>query len=101
MFMTVGQLAGGCSRKVSPPLDKRRDKMVDWRESDEVNCSLAPLSTRPFTIRAVKQLERKESAMSDTSTVFVFVATYASVDDARQDYEAVKELHRQGVIGTY
>jgi uncharacterized membrane protein len=75
--------------------------MVDWRESDEVNCSLAPLSTRSFTIRAVKQFERKESAMSDTSTVFVFIATYGSVDDAREDYEAVKELHRQGVIGTY
>lgn len=39
--------------------------------------------------------------MSDNKTVFVFIATYGSVDDARQDYEAVKALHRQGVIGTY
>lgn len=38
--------------------------------------------------------------MSD-KTVFVFIATYGSVDGALQDYEAVKELHHMGVIGTY
>ncbi len=38
--------------------------------------------------------------MSD-KTVFVFIGTYADVDYAQQDYEAVKELHRAGVIGTY
>src|SRR5258708_9879702 len=54
-----------------------------------------------FTIQAVKQHERKESAMSDNNDVLVFIGTYSSVNDARQDYEAVRELHRQGVIGTY
>jgi uncharacterized membrane protein len=39
--------------------------------------------------------------MSDNNNVFLFIGTYNNVDDARQDYEAVKELHRQGVIGTY
>ena len=39
--------------------------------------------------------------MSDKDNVFVFVATYGSVDDAQLDYQAVKDLHRQGLIGTY
>ena len=39
--------------------------------------------------------------MSDNDNVFVFVATYGSVDDAQLDYQAVKDLHRQGLIGTY
>src|SRR5260370_13512006 len=39
--------------------------------------------------------------MSDNNDVLVFIGTYSSVNDARQDYEAVRELHRQGVIGTY
>jgi len=34
-------------------------------------------------------------------TVVVYVATYASLDDAKTDYAAVKELHSAGVIGTY
>ncbi len=38
--------------------------------------------------------------MSDKD-VFVFIGTYGSVDDAQQDYAAVKELHSSGVIGTY
>jgi len=60
------------------------------------NRALATVLTMPFT----KRLERKESVMSD-KTVFVFIGTYADVDYAQQDYEAVKELHRAGVIGTY
>lgn len=39
--------------------------------------------------------------MAENNNVFIFIATYESVNDARQDYEAVKELHHQGVIGTY
>jgi uncharacterized membrane protein len=41
--------------------------------------------------------------MADTkdSTVFVYVATYASLDDANADYQAVKQLYFDGVIGTY
>ena len=38
--------------------------------------------------------------MSD-KPIFVFVATYASADGARQDYQAVKQLYRDGVVGTY
>ena len=34
-------------------------------------------------------------------TVVVYVATYASPDDAKADYEAVKQLHSDGIIGTY
>lgn len=37
--------------------------------------------------------------MSDN--VFVLVAVYGNVDDASTDYEAVKELHRGGLVGTY
>ena len=39
--------------------------------------------------------------MADNKNVFVFIDTYGSVDDAWQDYEAVKALYHQGVIGTY
>ena len=34
-------------------------------------------------------------------TVVVYVATYAGLDDAKADYEAVKQLHSAGIIGTY
>jgi len=33
--------------------------------------------------------------------VFLFTATYDSAEDARADYEAVKQLHAAGEIGTY
>jgi uncharacterized membrane protein len=33
--------------------------------------------------------------------VFVYVATYASVDDAKADYGAVKQLYFDGVIGAF
>jgi uncharacterized membrane protein len=33
--------------------------------------------------------------------VFVFIATYGSVDDALMDYASVKDLYSQGVIDTY
>ena len=33
--------------------------------------------------------------------VVIYIATYASLDDAKTDYEAVKQLHSAGVIGTY
>lgn len=33
--------------------------------------------------------------------VFVFVGTYKSEDDAREDYDVVKALHEEGLIGTY
>jgi uncharacterized membrane protein len=34
-------------------------------------------------------------------TIVVYVATYTSLDNAKADYEAVKQLHSAGVIGTY
>jgi uncharacterized membrane protein len=34
-------------------------------------------------------------------TVVVYVATYASLDDAKTDYAAVKQLYSSGLIGTY
>lgn len=33
--------------------------------------------------------------------VFLYVATYNRVEDAKADYEAVKGLHARGLIGTY
>jgi uncharacterized membrane protein len=33
--------------------------------------------------------------------VFLFVGDYESVDDAKADLEALKELHREHVVGTY
>jgi len=33
--------------------------------------------------------------------VFLFVGAYKSEDDARADFDAVKALHAEGVIGTY
>lgn len=38
--------------------------------------------------------------MSD-EPVFVYIAAYDKEDDARFDYEVLKELHAAGVIGTY
>jgi uncharacterized membrane protein len=34
-------------------------------------------------------------------TVFVYVATYATYDDAKTDFSAVKQLYFDGVIGVY
>ena len=38
--------------------------------------------------------------MSD-EPIFIFLATYDTEADAKLDYDAVKELHSAGVIGTY
>ncbi|MGB8776040.1 MAG: hypothetical protein WCC78_18035, partial [Terriglobales bacterium] len=34
-------------------------------------------------------------------TIVVYVASYANLNDAKADYQAVKELHSAGIIGTY
>jgi uncharacterized membrane protein len=39
--------------------------------------------------------------MADNGNVFVYIASYGSVDDAWLDYDAVKDMHSSGVIGTY
>jgi len=33
--------------------------------------------------------------------IFVYVAAYDNANDAKSDYEAVKELHKAGLVGTY
>ncbi len=38
--------------------------------------------------------------MSDKD-VFVFVGTYEDEEDARSDYDAVHQLHEEGLVGTY
>lgn len=38
--------------------------------------------------------------MSD-NPMFMYVGAYESVDDAKADLEALKELHREHVVGTY
>src|SRR5271157_6329349 len=47
--------------------------------------------------------QSKGGLMADKSnkTVFVYVASYAKVDDANADYKAVKQLYFDGVIGVY
>jgi uncharacterized membrane protein len=42
----------------------------------------------------------KESIVSD-NPVFMYAGEYDSVEDARADLEALKELHREDVVGTY
>jgi uncharacterized membrane protein len=39
--------------------------------------------------------------MSKTDGVFIFIGTYASEVDARDDYAIVKDLHATGAVGTY
>ena len=39
--------------------------------------------------------------MAENKEVFVFIATYDNVGDAWIDYDKVKDLHKQKVIGTY
>lgn len=34
-------------------------------------------------------------------TVVIYVATYANLNDAKTDYQAVKQLYSDGIIGTY
>lgn len=33
--------------------------------------------------------------------MFLFIASYGSLEDATEDYEAIKQLHKDKVIGTY
>jgi uncharacterized membrane protein len=40
-------------------------------------------------------------AEKDNKTVFVYVASYANLDDANSDYTAVKQLYFDGIIGVY
>ena len=44
---------------------------------------------------------QREGALPLNKSAFLYIASYATDDDARADYEAVKQLHREGVIGTY
>jgi uncharacterized membrane protein len=44
--------------------------------------------------------QRGEDTVSD-NPVFMYVGEYESVDDAKADLEALKELHREHVVGTY
>jgi uncharacterized membrane protein len=43
---------------------------------------------------------REQRAMSD-NPVFLYAGEYDSVEDARADLEALKELHREHAVGTY
>lgn len=39
--------------------------------------------------------------MSDDQDLFLYAASYPDEDAAQLDYEAVKDLHAEGVVGTY
>lgn len=36
-----------------------------------------------------------------TESIFVYVGTYANENDARSDYDVLKDLHATGTVGTY
>jgi uncharacterized membrane protein len=42
----------------------------------------------------------KERSMSD-NPMFLYAGEYDSVEDAKADLDALKELHREHVVGTY
>jgi uncharacterized membrane protein len=44
---------------------------------------------------------RKERTTVSDNPVFIYAAVYDSVDDAKADLEALKQLHRDDVVGTY
>jgi len=39
--------------------------------------------------------------MSADKHVFLFAGTYPNADEAHLDYEVLKELHAEGIVGTY
>ena len=39
--------------------------------------------------------------MANDKPLFAFVATYDNADEAKADYDEVKQLHKQGLVGTY
>ena len=39
--------------------------------------------------------------MANAKPLFAVVTAYDNADDAKADYDAVQQLHRQGLIGTY
>src|SRR6476660_1711326 len=42
-----------------------------------------------------------EGTMATANATFIYVATYPDEMAARADYEAVKELHKGGLVGSY
>ena len=55
--------------------------------------SISPASP----VDSAAYLTRKEAPMAD-DPVFLYVAAYATEDDAREDYEVLKDLHATGII---
>jgi uncharacterized membrane protein len=47
-----------------------------------------------------EQTKRREDAMSD-NPMFMYAGDYESVGDAKADLKALKELHREHVVGTF
>ena len=39
--------------------------------------------------------------MATTGELFIFIGTYGAEEDARTDYDAVRELHSAGAVGSY
>ncbi|OKI16331.1 DUF1269 domain-containing protein [Streptomyces sp. CB03911] len=39
--------------------------------------------------------------MANSDGVFIYIGTYPNEEEARDDYDAVKELHAAGALGTY
>jgi uncharacterized membrane protein len=43
----------------------------------------------------------KEHVMATTDATFIYVATYPNEATAQDDYQVVKDLHAQGLVGSY
>jgi uncharacterized membrane protein len=46
-------------------------------------------------------VDEGEQVMAKAEAVFVYVGTYPDEDQARDDYQVVKDLHSAGAVGTY
>jgi uncharacterized membrane protein len=58
--------------------------------------------SRVFSCGPNRRAEReKEAAVAKTDDTFIYVATYPNEAAAQGDYQIVKELHHQGVVGSY
>lgn len=52
-------------------------------------------------VRLMDSIFGKGATVATTDDTFIFIATYPDVVAAREDYERVKALHADGLIGSY
>lgn len=59
------------------------------------------LSLHPVRVRKLTATDVRGAAVAKTDSTFVYVATYPDEITALADYQAVKELHASGLVGSY